>query len=60
MTRVPWMKAGLSLMVPPGTTWLNMMGCSSTAKWGQPRTEHWEICTLQNKPHSKERNNINV
>jgi len=52
------MKTDLSLMLLPGTTWLKMMGRSSTAKWGQLRTEHWEIYTPQNKPHSKERNNI--
>lgn len=54
------MKGALNLMLPPGTTWLKMTGYSSIPKWGQPRTEHWEIRTLQNKPHSTERNNINV
>lgn len=62
--RVSRMKAGISLMLPPikgnGTMGLKTMGCSPTAEWGQPRTVHRETCSLQNKPQSEERNNINV
>lgn len=35
MTRVLWIKADLSLVLPPETMWLKMMGHSSAAKWSR-------------------------